>query len=111
MVWSISANDHASTSDRHQVRWQLPQRGRVKCNINASFSEPLNKIVISICIRHEEDIFVLAKTTSVFPMCSVPVGESLCLFKALEWLSDMFFYNVDFVLDSKVCLQINVDVS
>jgi len=71
--------------------------------------------VICICIRDEEDVFVLAKTTSVSPMCSVPVGESLRLFKALEWLSDMFFYNVDFVLDSKVNMyafnQCRADVS
>lgn len=48
-------------------------------------------------------------------MCSVPVGESLCLFEASEWLNDMFFFNVDFVLDSKVNIyafnQCRVDVS
>lgn len=71
--------------------------------------------MICICIRDEEDIFVLAKTISVSPMCSVPVGESLCLFEASEWLNDMFFFNVDFVLDSKVNIyafnQCRVDVS
>ena len=62
--------------------------------------------MIGICIRDEEEIFVLAKTTSVSPMCLVPARKASCLVKALEWLSDTFFYNVhvDFVLDSKVIM-------
>nr|ABN08771.1 probable reverse transcriptase At2g02650 -, related [Medicago truncatula] len=35
-------------------------------------------------------------------MCSVVVGEPLSLFHPLQWLSDMQFDNVDFVLDSKI---------
>ena len=35
-------------------------------------------------------------------MCSVVIGEALGLFHALQWLSDMQFDNVDFVLDSNI---------
>jgi len=37
------------------------------------------------------------------PMSSVPVGEALGLFHALQWLSDIHFDNVvDFTLGSKL---------
>jgi len=84
------------------VRWQWPQRGRLKCNVDASFSDPLNRTGIGIYVRDDEGTFVLAKTVSISPTCSVVVGEAIGLFHALQWLSDMQFDNVDFVLDSKI---------
>jgi ribonuclease HI len=95
-------NSSATTSDMASVRWQRPQRGRLKCNVDASFSDQLNRTGIGICVRDDEGTFVLAKTVSISPMCSVAVGEALGLFHALQWLSDMQFDNVDFVLDSKI---------
>ena len=84
------------------VKSQRPQQGCLKCNVNASFSDPLNRTGISICIRDDEGTFVLAKTVSISPMCSIAVEEALSLFHALQWLSDMQFDNVDFALDSKI---------
>jgi len=55
-----------------------------------------------MCLRDEEDTFVLAKTMCIIPMCTVAVREVLGLFYVLQWPCDMQFENVDFVLDSKV---------
>jgi hypothetical protein len=82
------------------VRWKRPQQGRVKCNINTSFSQTLNRTCIGKCVRDDDNTFVLVKTVSFSPICPVSVGEALGLFYALEWLSDMG--NVDFVEDSKI---------
>jgi len=95
-------NSSATTSEMASVRWQRPQRGHLKCNVDASFSDPLNRTYIGICICDEEGTFVRAKTVSISPMCFVVVGEARGLFQALQWLSDMQFDNVDFALDSKI---------
>ena len=82
--------------------WKRPSRGRLKCNVDASFSDSLNKTGIGICLRDDEGTFVLAKTVSISPRCPVPLGEALGLFHAIRWLSDMKFDNVDFALDSQL---------
>jgi len=79
--------------------------GRVKCNVDASFSANMNITGIRMCIRDEEGTFVLAKCIPLSILHTVNVGEALGLYYALEWLSDMRFDNVDFALDSKT----NVD--
>jgi len=63
--------------------------GRYKCNIDATFSNSLNRTGIGICIRESDGSFVLAKT--VFHPCflSVDMGEALGLYLALQWLSDI----------------------
>lgn len=50
-----------SDSDSNQMRWQPPAHGRVKCNMDAAFSEHRNNTGISLCIRDEEGTFILAK--------------------------------------------------
>ena len=86
-------------------RWQRPLLGRYKCNIDAAFSNSLNRTGIGICIRDHNGSFVLAKT--VLHPCFLPVdvGETLGLFLALQWLSDIQFDNVDFETDSKLTVD------
>jgi len=35
------------------VKWQSPSNGRLKCNIDASFSHSLTRTGISMCVRDE----------------------------------------------------------
>jgi len=84
------------------VQWKKPSVGRYKCNVYTAFSSSFNRTGIVICIRDEEGTFVLAKMVSFPCLHQVAVGEAIGLFKALEWLNDMSFDNVDFELDSKV---------
>lgn len=58
-------------------------------------------ICIGICKRDDGGAFFLAKIMNFSPLCSVPIGEALCLFNAIKWLSDMHMHSVDFVVDSK----------
>jgi ribonuclease HI len=89
----------ASTSESV---WQRPLQGRLKCNVDASFSDSLNRTGIGMCIRDAEGTFVLAKTVNFSPKCSVPLGEALGLLHALQWLHDMAIDHVDIALDSKI---------
>jgi len=59
--WQVPAAVHdfeasSSNSETRQLRWQPPPRGRVKCNIDASFFDQLNRTGGSIFIH---DIYLL----------------------------------------------------
>jgi len=78
------------------VRWKAPAQGRMKCNIDAAFSDFVIEPV-SVCLRDEGGVFVMAKTISFVGVYSVDIGEALGLYHALQWVSD----NIDFEVNSK----------
>lgn len=86
-------------------RSQKPQPVRFKCNISASFSSIQNHTAIEICLQDDDGAYVLAKTMSISPMSSADVSEALGQFHAIQWLFDMCFNNVDFVVDSKTAVD------
>lgn len=88
-----------------QNRWQKPQPGRYKCNIDATFSAQYNRTGIGMCLRDEHGAFVLAKTMSFSPMFPVATGEVTCLLQVMQWIHDIQFDNVDFVVDSKTTVD------
>ncbi|KAK2394517.1 hypothetical protein QL285_056337 [Trifolium repens] len=68
-------------------------------------SESLNRTDIGMCIRDAEGTFVLAKTLHFSPRCSVPLGEAMGLFFAIQWLRDLRLDHIDFALDSKIVTE------
>jgi len=60
---------------------------------------------IRIWLRDEDSTFVLAHTTSFHTNYSVNVGEALGFFNTLQWLADMQFDSVNFVIDSKITVD------
>ncbi|KEH28139.1 hypothetical protein MTR_5g068115 [Medicago truncatula] len=60
---------------RQIEKWTKTSPGRYKCNIDASFSEPLDKVCIGICIRDEEGDFVLAQTEWFSLIMDVDAGK------------------------------------
>lgn len=76
-------------------------RGRFKCNIDASFSAFTNRLGIEMCIRDKEGRFVFAKTMWFIPIYLVDVGEAFGLYHAIQWIHDLRLPNVDFEVDSK----------
>lgn len=93
---SVQQVGRASTSLN---KWQKPQLGRIKCNIDASL---WNCTGIGICLCYEDSEYVLAKTMSLSPMHTVEVEEALELFYTLRWLIDKQFGTVDFVVVSNI---------
>jgi len=92
----------AAIHEVDQHIWQKPALGRLKCNLDATFSTNLHHTGTGVCIRDEEGAYVLAKMLSFPCVHQVAVGEAMRLFEALQWLSDMSFDNIDFELDSKI---------
>ncbi|XP_058752178.1 uncharacterized protein LOC131625327 [Vicia villosa] len=81
------------------IRWEKPQEGRFKCNIDAAFSH--NKVGFGACIRDELGNFIVARTEWFSPCTDVVIGEALGLLKAVNWVHDMGYDNMDFELDAK----------
>ena len=72
-----------------QCKWLKPHQGRLKCNVDASFSEALNCVGFGLCIRDEYRNFIKAKT------CSSD------LYHAIQWVQELQLSNVDFEMDAK----------
>ena len=96
----ISANSSGASSG-HDIEWKKPTYGRYKCNIDTSLFDPLNMVGIGICIRDDQDEFVIAKIYCFYPLCDVDVSEAAGLHTTMYWLAALHYDHVDFVLDSK----------
>jgi len=57
-----------------------------KCNLDVSFTQALNRVGISVCIRDDQGCFVLAKTEWMTPLIDVDLGEALGLLSAMYWV-------------------------
>ena len=88
-----------------QCKWLKPHQGRLKCNVDASFSETLNCVGFGLCIRDEYGNFTKAKTLWSIPVCSSDVGEALGLYHAIQWVRELQLSSVDFELDAKKVLD------
>ncbi|CAJ2642321.1 unnamed protein product [Trifolium pratense] len=86
---------------QHQLRWQKPSTGWLKCNVDAGFHKNLNKTSTGWCLRDHLGRFVLAETTWMDGSCSVIEGESIALLEALKSLSQRGISHVIFETDSK----------
>jgi len=60
---------------------------------------------IGICIGDDQGEFVMAKMDCFSPLCDVDVGEAVGLHTALQWVADLRYDHVDFVLDSKYVVE------
>jgi len=60
---------------------------------------------IGICIRDDQGEFVMAKTDCFYPLSDVDVGEVVGIHTALQWVADLHYHHVDFVLDSKSVVE------
>jgi len=69
------------------------------------FSDSLNMVGIGICIYDDQGEFVMAKTDCFSPLCDADVGEVVRLHTALQWVVDLHYDHVDFVLDSKSVVE------
>jgi len=78
---------------------------RYKCNVDAFFSDALNKVGFGMCIHDEDGRFMLAKTEWMISLLDVDLGEALGLFATLGWVHDLQLSIVDFELDSKTVVN------
>lgn len=54
-----------------------------------------------MCIRDEEEWYVLSKTLRITLLCYVKVGEALGPYHTMLWINDIQLTNVDIEVDSK----------
>jgi hypothetical protein len=97
----LPTTQQVTAGSNEENRWKKPMCGRLKCNVDASFSSSTNKVGVGMCIRDEDGCFVRAKTMWHTPLCSVDIGEALGLHHIIRWVHELQLQNVDFEVDSK----------
>jgi len=103
---NISAtNNTLNLRNANNIQCRNPTPGRLKCNVDASFSFADNKVFIGMCIHDVDMCFVLAKTTWFTPLCLMDVGEVLKLCQALQWVAELGFDDTIFSLNSKIVVD------
>jgi len=81
--------------------WRKPRSGRLKCNVDASFSTSSNKVGICMCFCDLAGNHVRSKTMWFSPLCLVNIGEARRLYHAIWWINELQLTNVDFEVNSK----------
>jgi ribonuclease HI len=102
VMQSSAAVTESNTTD---FQWMRPDVGRLKCNVDAAFSQSANRIGIGLCIRDSAGDLVQARTLLISPVCAVDVSEALGLNHAMRWAAELCLDGVDFCLDSKVVVD------
>ncbi|KAK2423594.1 hypothetical protein QL285_034041 [Trifolium repens] len=82
-------------------RWEKPQQGWYKCNIDASFHRALNKTSTAWCLRDHLGRFVMAETTWLDGNYSTIEGEAKALLEAMRAMEHRRISNVIFETDAK----------
>ncbi|XP_024630813.1 uncharacterized protein [Medicago truncatula] len=82
--------------------WTKPVLGRFKCNVDAAFSNSLNRMGFAACIRDAEGNFVAGRTTFLSPLLDVEMGEAIGLLQAMQWAKELNMVSMDFETDSKI---------
>jgi len=91
-----------TNNTRTQIEtWSKLAEGRYKCNVDAAFSESMDRVGTCIFIRDANGAFVLARTDWFSPIIDVDTGEALGLLQTMEWVKDLQLVNMDFEVDSK----------
>ncbi|XP_024640669.1 uncharacterized protein [Medicago truncatula] len=108
VVQQADVNMHyvgASSLLSSHIKWTKPQQGKLKCNIDAAFSEDLNHVGFGLCIRDAAGNFRKAKMMWSNPICRPEIGEALGLLYAIQWVYELQLTNVDFEMDAKLVVD------
>jgi len=101
-VQRIKTNNHVNTVHHDATRWTKPALGRFKCNVDATFSNSLNRVGLGACIRDADGNFVAGRTSFLSPLHDVEMGEALGLLQAMQWAKELNMVSMDFETDSKI---------
>jgi ribonuclease HI len=94
---------HASRQSEQQQlhRWEKPQQGWYKCNVDAGFYKELNKTTIGWCLRDHLGRFIMAGTTWLHGNYFIIEGEAIALLEAMKAMEQRRISNVIFETDAK----------
>jgi hypothetical protein len=82
-------------------RWETPQQGWYKCNVDAGFYKELNKTTTGWCLRDHLGRFIMAGTKWLHANFSIIEGEAIALLEAMKAMEQWRISNVIFETDAK----------
>jgi hypothetical protein len=100
-VQQVQHSGQHTVQQQHVIRWEKPQQGWYKCNIDAAFHANLNKTSTGWCLRDHLGRFIMAETTWLDGNYSVLEGEAIALLEAMRAMKDRRISYVIFETDSK----------
>lgn len=77
----------------------------VKFNTDVSFSVKENKVGIGMCLWDDADNFIRVGTPWFSPITDVPLGETMCLLLAIQWVRELGLKDVIIKLDAKMVVD------
>ncbi|XP_058768333.1 uncharacterized protein LOC131642063 [Vicia villosa] len=81
------------------LSWSKSSGGRLKCNIDAYFSN--NKVGIGACIRYNKVLFIASRTEWFSHITEVAIWEAMGILSSIKWVHALGYDSVDFELDAK----------
>jgi ribonuclease HI len=100
-VQELNHNQHRASQQLHANRWEKPQQGWYKCNVDAAFHKDSNRTSTAWCLRDHLGRFVAAETTWLEGIYSVVEGEAMALLEAMRAMEQRRISHVIFETDSK----------
>jgi ribonuclease HI len=100
-VQLLHQESRMNDQQQYTHRWERPQQGWYKCNIDAGFHRELNKTSTGWCLRDHMGRFVMAGTTWLDGNYSIIEGEAIALLEAMQAMEQQRISNVIFESDSK----------
>ncbi|XP_045792864.1 uncharacterized protein LOC123887934 [Trifolium pratense] len=92
--------------DPRPVRWEKPEAGWIKCNVDAAFVGGSGVTSMSLCFRDTNEHFVAGLTQWQQPFYSILEGKSLSLLHAMKEAIHRGFERVQFESDSKLLVDV-----
>lgn len=87
------------------LAWKMPANGRVEINVDATFDSIGNKTGFGVCIRNDQGIFLLGRT-SIFTLALLPhEGEALDFHYDILWAQSLNLWYMDIKSDYKLAVD------
>jgi hypothetical protein len=83
-VQRVQHGQRQTAQHQQLYRWEKPQHGWFKCNIDADFYRGLNMTTTGWCLRDHMGRFIMAGTTRLDGNYSAMEGEAKALLEAMK---------------------------
>ena len=104
-VTCVNQQDRFVATIAGLVCWVQPPVGRLKLNIDAAMLKDPTTIGVGMVLRYSDGLLVACKSVVLPFCCSVKEAEAAGLCEGLQWLLELYHFEVDVELDVKIVVD------
>lgn len=101
----VEKDKHGGLHTVNRRRWNAPQRGWVKVNVDAAVFTETDCVGIGSVIRDENGVFLRARTQKIRALFQPREAEAIALKKALSWVKEVGYQRCVFETDAKTVVD------